>query len=191
MRARIFAIFILIILLVIPLSLYYYITTQKVANITIIVGEGNKYSAKLSGTFGINGLPLADKALIYDKDCTDICVFSPVIPARYTLTLMSSGKTTLTDAIILNTGDKITRSYTFTDDIITTLAGKIIQDDSQIVSMIDNARIKNIGEFTPVGMDIMSRIWVKRLVGNSTQIGILSPERFIPVRSIITPILST
>ena len=136
MRARIFAIFILIILLVIPLSLYYYITTQKVANITIIVGEGNKYSAKLSGTFGINGLPLADKALIYDKDCTDICVFSPVIPARYTLTLMSSGKTTLTDAIILNTGDKITRSYTFTDDIITTLAGKIIQDDSQIVSTV-------------------------------------------------------
>lgn len=155
MRARILAIFILLILLVIPVSIYYYITTQNVASITIAVGNGNKYTAKLLGSFGLNGLPLADKALLYEKDCIDVCTFSPIIPARYTLTLTSIGKATLTDIIVIDTGDKVTRSYVLTHDIIITPTGTITQNDSQITEIIRNAKDKKIGEFTPVGIDIM------------------------------------
>lgn len=155
MRARILAILILLVLLVIPASLYYYITTQNVARMTITVGEGNRYTAKLLGTFGLDGLPLADKALIYEKDCSDICIFSPIIPARYTLTLTSSGKTSLTDTLVIRTGDKIARSYVFTNDVIITPVGTIVANESQIATIIENAKNKNIGEFTPVGMDII------------------------------------
>lgn len=117
MRARILAVVILLVLIALPLYLYYYFTTQRIASISVSAGSGTIFSVQMAGTFGMDGLPLMDKALLYQKDCIESCTLSPVIPATYTVTLTSSGKTTLTDTIAIDSGEKIIKSYGFSADV--------------------------------------------------------------------------
>lgn len=184
MRARIFAIIILILLVALPLYLYYYFTTQKISSITIHAGSGIAFSVQLSGSFWVDWLPLMDKALFYTKDCIDTCVISPVLPARYMLGLTSTGKANISDTIIVNSGEKIYRSFLFQNDVSFVSIWNINRDDELWLSLIDNAKNKNIWDFSLIGTDIQNRVWVMRQWEKTTQIGILNSERFNFIRNI-------
>ncbi len=190
MRARILAIFILIIFIVLPLSLYWYFTTQKVATLMIRVPLWTSFRIELIGSFWVDGLPLADKFLSYQKDCTDTCIFSPILPARYTLTLTSSGKTSISDTIIVNSSEQIIKSYLLTDDIIITPVWSIVRDESLAISLMDNATVQKWWDFTMIGTDIKHRVWVIKNGDTVSQIWFLSSERFSPIRSIRVAIQS-
>ncbi len=125
MRARLFALLILIILLAIPAWAYYYFTSRSISWIDIFGGSGVIFTARLAGSFGVDGLPLADRALSYSQECITRCVIAPILPARYVLTLVSSGQTDISDTLIINTADRLTRSYSFTRDITFSLVGNI------------------------------------------------------------------
>ncbi len=188
MRARIFSIIILIVLVVIPFYLYYYFTTQKIASITLFAGSGVIFNAQLSWSFWVDWLPLADKALSYTKDCVTTCTISPILPARYTISLTSSGKASISDALIVNSGDKIARTYSFENDVTFVSLWNINRDDELWVSFVENAINQGIGEFDLIGTDIQSRVWVMKKWEKSTQIGILTLERFNIIRNINSPI---
>jgi hypothetical protein len=126
MRARILALFILILLIVIPAFAYYYFTSRSIASIGVSAGSGVIFTARLVGSFGVDGLPLADRALSYTQECISQCIFVPVLPARYVLTLVSSGQVDISDTIIVDTADQIDRSYVFTHDIIFSSVGDIV-----------------------------------------------------------------
>ncbi len=190
MRARILAIIILVVLLIIPISLYYYLTTHKVAKLSLHVSGWNGYSAHLIGTFWVDELPITDTMLAYQQDCLDVCIFSPILPARYTITLTASGKTTISDTIFINSGDQVSKSYIFSDDIIFTPVWSITKDDAFAIALIDNAVSKNWWEFILIGTDINNKVWVMKKWENITDIGILSPQWFVTSRSISTPIVS-
>lgn len=190
MRARFFAVFILFILVLLPVSVYMYFTTQKIATFTITASPGVDFSAQLVWSFGIDGLPLANKMLSYQKNCTDRCVFSPVLPAHYTLTITASGKTTLSDVVIVNSWDQVTRSYIFHDDITLTPMGNITRDESLSMSLIENARAQQWWEYSSIGTDIRNRTWVLKQWEENSQIWILTTEKFTPIRNINTQILS-
>lgn len=125
MRARLLAFIILIMLLAIPVFGYYYFTSRTIASIDIFAGSGIIFTAHLTGSFGLDGLPLADQALIYNQECISGCTITPILPARYTLTLTSSGKIDITDTLIVATADQLTRAYVFTRDIILKSVGNI------------------------------------------------------------------
>lgn len=190
MRARILAIIILILLIVLPVSLYYYLTKQKIAKLTLQVNGWVSYSAHLRWTFWVDGLPLADTMLSYQQDCIDVCIFSPILPARYTLTLTASWKTSLSDSISINTGDQIVRSYTLSDELIFTPVWSISKDDTVGRALIDNALSQKWWEFTLIGTDIKNRVWVMKKWESTTDIGILTPEWFSSSRNISAPIIS-
>ena len=130
MRARFFAFIILLLLVAIPGFVYYYFTSRSIARFDISVGSGVIFTARLVGSWGVDGLPLADRALIYSQECVSHCMFSPILPARYTLTLMSSGQVDISDTLIINTADQVTRSYGFTHDIIFQSVGNSIDMNS-------------------------------------------------------------
>ncbi|MBC7498673.1 hypothetical protein H7170_03465 [Candidatus Gracilibacteria bacterium] len=125
MRARLLAFLILILLVAVPAFAYYYFTSRSIASLNISSGSGVVFTARLAGSFGVDGLPLADRALSYSQACISQCHISPILPARYTLTLMSSGQTDISDTLIINTADKITRSYLFTRDVMFTIVDNI------------------------------------------------------------------
>ena len=117
MRARLLAVLILIVLLAIPVWVYYYLMNQEIAMLTISTGTGSAFSVELVWSWDIDGLPLADRALSYRQDCVWVCQIWPILPARYSLTLSSSGQIDIRDDIVINTGEKLSRSYTFIEDI--------------------------------------------------------------------------
>lgn len=125
MHARLLAFLILIVLVAIPAFGYYYFTSRAIASIEISAGSGVIFTARLTGSFGVDGLPLADRALSYSQGCVSRCLFTPILPARYTLTLVSSGQTDVSDTILVTTADQTTRSYAFTHDIILSSVGNI------------------------------------------------------------------
>ena len=127
MRARLIAFLILILLVAIPGGAYYYFTSHSIARLEISVGSGVIFTARLTWSFGVDGLPLADRALTYTQDCISHCRIAPILPARYTLTLVSSGQTDISDTLIVSTADQLTRSYSFTRDIILRSVGNISQ----------------------------------------------------------------
>ena len=172
MRSRILAIIILILLVALPAFLYFYFTTHKIAKITISTSSRVSFSVNLLGSFGVDGLPLADKFLSYQKKCTDICEISPILPARYTIILTASGKTTLTDSIVVNSGENITRTYIFNDDIQIVPVKTLLVDDALPISLVENARLRGWWEFIIIGTDIKNKIWVIKKWENSSQVGI-------------------
>ena len=190
MRSRILAIIILLILIVIPIALYLYFTRQEIASLAIHGNTGSVFTAHLSGSFWVDGLPLADRVLTYESTCTENCTLSPILPAQYLLTLTSNGKTTITDHFVVNTGNKITKSYTFYDDAIFTRTGTLLHENVNIQALLDDAKSQGVGDFTSIGVDIKGRLWVSRTLGTLTQIGILSSERFTLLRNIVTPVSS-
>jgi hypothetical protein len=117
MRARILAGLILILLVVVPAWLYYHFTVRQVASIEIRVSSGSVFSVDMIGSFGIDGLPLADRALVYHQDCISSCMITPVLPARYNISITSSGQITLYDTVSINTADRVSREYVFQKDI--------------------------------------------------------------------------
>ena len=125
MRARLLAFLILIVLVAIPAGAYYYFTSRSIASLEISAGSGVIFTARLTGSFGVDGLPLADRALVYSQECISQCSITPILPARYTLTLVSSGQTDVSDIILVNTADQLTRSYGFTRDITLQSVGNI------------------------------------------------------------------
>ena len=125
MRARLLAFLILILLVAIPAGAYYYFTSRSIASLEISAGSGVIFTARLTGSFGVDGLPLADRALSYSQECVSQCSIAPILPARYTLTLVSSGQTDISDTILVDTADQLTRSYGFTRDITLQSVGNI------------------------------------------------------------------
>lgn len=85
-----------------------------------------------------------DKTLYYEKNCTESCVIDPILPARYTLALTSSGKATISDTIIVNSGEKIVKTYRFDNDISFAPVGTIQRDDELGVSLVENAKKQNL-----------------------------------------------
>ena len=125
MRARFLAFLILTVLVVIPAGAYYYFTSRSIARLEISAGSGVIFMARLTGSFGVDGLPLADRALSYSQECISQCTFAPILPARYTLILVSSGQTDISDIVLVDTADQLTRSYGFTRDITLQSVGNI------------------------------------------------------------------
>lgn len=69
---------------------------------------------KLSGTFSNSWFPLADSALRFEQNCMKTCIFSPIAPVTYHLSITSDGFGEVEDNFSLANGQKFTKEYTLT-----------------------------------------------------------------------------
>lgn len=123
MRARLFALLILVLIIGIPAGIYWYFFTKNTASITVSVVSGEDIHIRIAGTLDNENLPLADRLLELEQDCSEVCVFSPVAPIRYRITLTSPGKATIEEDIVVGVGEDKSISYRLQDDIIITSQG--------------------------------------------------------------------
>lgn len=185
MRARLFALFILLLLVGLPLLAYWYFFTDRIASVKITVPGGTHFSVELQWTLSSDWLPLADKFLVYHQDCDGLCEFSPIPPVVYSLTLTSTGKVTLEDTFVLKTGEKKSLSYMLNDDVaIREFTTSILNDDLGL-SLVENANSTLSWTFDLVWVGQKNQIFATRKQGTMRQLWLLSSEKFIPFRSLL------
>ena len=184
MRARILAIVILLVFLILPISFYWFFTTKKISSVTVSVAGTSEFSITLDGTFGLDGLPLADAMLSYEKNCINTCEITPVLPAVYTLNINSSWKTAIEDSIILSAWENIKRQYQMYDDFVFTKTSTI-PSTTTLDSIFSEYNSQNAMTLFPIGIDINNKIWAKRDTWNISQIGTFASWQFTPIRNLM------
>ena len=102
MRIKIFAILLLLLLVGLPVWLYWYIFSVHTSGIIFLADRDQIFRVKLVGNFSFEYFPLFDKVFHYESTCQGSCIFRPVPPLTYTLTLTASGYTPITDDIALS-----------------------------------------------------------------------------------------
>lgn len=180
MRARLYAVLILVLLIGISGGIYWYFFTENTASLTVTIAWGEVFQVALAGTLDNENLPLADRFLNLKRDCVSVCTLSPIAPIRYTLRLTSPGKTTITDDIVIGVGEDAVRTYTFMDDVViapvdTTVTGNI----SIGTAIVANAMKSDTNySYTLIWVDADNRVYTERESPIGRDIWILSLEKF-------------
>ncbi len=101
MRPRVLASVILLIFLIAPVVLYWYFYEQKITALIFQSDNNTPYTVSLQGSLEYKYFPLLDKIFSYESICTGSCIFSPIPPLKYSITLSGSGKESVFDTVIL------------------------------------------------------------------------------------------
>ena len=184
MRARALAIIILCILVGVPLLLYWYFFTQKIASITIQVPENIPFTIDLQGTLSSSWLPLADKFLHFQETCTSSCTLSPIPPVKYSLVITSTGKVDIHDEFVLDSGNSKNITYNLESDIKIQESSDENLDINLGTALVENANATLHADFSLVGVGEKSRVYALRKQNNQVQIGLLTTEKFTPFRTL-------
>lgn len=120
MRSRIFALIILLILIALPLFLYWYFFIKNTSGVHIILNADSPATIKLSGTFSNSWFPMLDRALFFEKKCQKTCEFSPIAPANYQISVdFGQNFEPIYENFSLENGKTIEKNYTPIRSIIT------------------------------------------------------------------------
>lgn len=162
MRARIFAVLLLIALLGIPAFLYWYFTERKISSLELHISGEQSVRVILSGTFSSRWLPLADKMLSYQKDCSSVCNFDPIIPAVYSIQVIPVWRPDIaqTDTVDLASWQKVVREYRFAPQVEfvpRSYSWDIIQAKEQVIRL----RLQEDESMELLGMSIDGKIYVR------------------------------
>jgi hypothetical protein len=115
-----------------------------------------------------------------------VCVFSPLAPIRYGITLTSTGKTTITDNVSLSTAEARILEYTLQSDIgIKPLDAVLLGNIDIGAALLGNATKKDPDfSYTLIGVDREGLVYAERSTSGMRELGTLSLERFSPLWSI-------
>jgi hypothetical protein len=186
MRARLLAVIILLVLVALPLGFYWYFFTQKVASLSISVPSSESFQIELQGTFSSSWFPLADAFLDFRRTCIETCTIVPIPPAKYELTITSTGKVTIHDELEIQVWESLQRSYTLHHDLVLQELQKTKVDTTLWVSLIENANSHLDGIFSLVGIGNNNKIYALRKKWNQSQLGTIFPDKFVPMRTLPT-----
>lgn len=186
MRSRLFAIFILILLLGLPFYAYWYFYRDQVSSIVFLSDSGNSpFTVHLRGTLDFSYLPFSDKIFEYQSTCLSSCIFSPIPPLRYTLTLSSSWMSTIEDVISLSKKEEFKYLVHLEKNPIFEKVGRISQWDQALAeSLVENANIHFTGSFMSIAQIPSGKIYATRKTQNGSEVGILTPDIFSPLFSL-------
>jgi hypothetical protein len=106
MRSRVLASVILLFFVGIPLILYWYFYREKISGIVFVSESDIPYDVQLEGKLEYTYFPLFDKAFLYRSICSRSCIFEPVPPLVYDVTITASGREDIHDRISLTTGER-------------------------------------------------------------------------------------
>ena len=123
MKPRTIAIIILTILILLPIFLYWYFYKSKVTSIIFENDSEANYTIYLKGTFKYKYFPLLDKAFSYQSTCKKSCIFSPVPPLEYNLTISSTGSEEISGTLTPEAGESLKYQVHFIPSLIFTPFG--------------------------------------------------------------------
>lgn len=184
MRARLFALLILLLLVWGPIFGYWYFFRDTISGVTVAVPSGESFSIELQWTLSYSWLPLADKFLVYRQDCAGSCTFSPIPPVSYSLTLTSTGKVKIEDTFTLKTGEKKNIQYKLNTDVTFLEFPDAVRDSTLGISLVDSANNTLSWTFTFVWMGDKDQVYAIRKQDSVVQLWLLFPEKFIPFRTL-------
>ena len=97
---------------------------------------------------GFSAFPLFDKVFSYKSVCRGSCVFSPIPPLSYTLTLIASGSERNESTLVLHTGEDYRYEVRFDTSLLLSRVGKLPEQDLTLfASLSENAS----GRYTIIG----------------------------------------
>lgn len=102
---------------------------------TALVFESNRnvpFTVSLKGSFKYEYFPLLDKAFSYQSTCQKSCIFSPIPPLEYSLTITSTGSENISDILTLRTGDSQKYSVELIPSLVFIPTGNFFKPDTQI-----------------------------------------------------------
>lgn len=99
MRARLSALLFLVLMISIPGLVYWYFFMKNTASVEFIIADGVEFTVVLDGNMQNESLPLADNLIHIERTCIGRCRIEPIAPIAYTLTLSSTGKTSISDTL--------------------------------------------------------------------------------------------
>lgn len=141
MRARVIALLLLIILIGVPICLYWIFFQKNTASLLIQTTSDIPYTVSLKGVLDSNFFPLINRLVSYEKECSSNCVIESIIPIEYELSIKSPWKLDFEDSLILWKNESRKLLYTPIGDV-QILAYTWVFNDSENESrkLIDHAQ---------------------------------------------------
>ncbi len=186
MRSRLFALLILILLVGLPLLGYWYFYRDQVSSIVFLSPSNSiPYTVHLRGTLGFSFLPISDKIFEYQSTCTSSCIFSPVPPLQYSITITSTWMSTIEDEITVSKKNEYKYPVHLEKNIIFENLGKQSEWNMALVNeLIANANTYLSWSFLGVAQIPSGKIYAIRSLKNKNEIGILTADLFNPLFTI-------
>lgn len=181
MRTRIFAVVILFIFLIVPFIGYWYFFRQNTSVVTFSPEDPDvSYTVVLRWNLDYKYLPLADKALIFEKECTGICdiILPPVI---YDLQITASGSEAITDSITLSLGEGKKYSFRLVDVFTPVLREWIPTNPTLESNLLMNANTSLWWWYQNIGTTRWGKYYALRNIDGESSIGIITPDAYLRI----------
>lgn len=182
MRSRILAIIVLLVLIGLPILIWWIFFQKSTSYVVVNVGSGVIVNVSLKWTFSNNFFPVADKIMEFSQNCENICRFWPIAPIKYNLEIKSPDFVDLTDEFSLENGQTLEKNYILTPKINYETSDFAIETDSQKSEIQDEIYSKN-PNLTYLGTDLKWRKWVISLDNSITSLWILRWDNFISLKN--------
>lgn len=180
MRARLFALLILVLIIGIPTGIYWYFFTKNTASLTLSVVPKSSFIIQLDGIIDNKNLPLIDGLIHIDRQCTDTCTISPIAPLPYRLTIKSPWKSPIQADIDVWVNENKILTYTLLDEVV--FESSVYQSGwsyDTARNVMDNVLKMNSDIwYTLVWIDNQERVYVLRDTFWRRELGILGMDRF-------------
>lgn len=149
MRARVLAFVILLILLGIPSLLYWYFFSKQTSSFRVETNISSQIHVELQGTISDSFLPLADKFLVFQKDCLGVCEFSSIPPVEYKISVTAPGMIDMHDTQKVHPGESKKASYILHPELVVHESiENTLPDETLAASLIENANTTLSGAYS-------------------------------------------
>lgn len=180
MKARFIAIVILLCLVGLPIFGYWYFYRSNIASVEVVLGVGMSADIRLKWTFSQSWLPLADRAVDYRAKCEEKCVFSPVLPADYTLSVISDDFSEFSENFSVKSGQYITRQISLTKkaEFMEVSVPQPLTADEKILRNDDIREVLG-QDFSLINKSISGDFWIVKNTDSGVSVGIFQWNNFL------------
>lgn len=182
MQSRVLAIIILLVLIGLPVLIWWIFFQKSTSYVVVNVGSGITANVSLKWTFSNNFFPVADKIMEFSQNCENICRFGPIAPIKYNLEIKSPDFVDLTDEFVLANGQTLEKNYILTPKINYEFSDFTPETESQKSEIQDEIHSKN-PNLTYLGTDLKWRKWVIFLDNSTTSLWFLRWDNFISLKN--------
>ena len=152
MRSRLFALFILCILLFVPGYFFWYFLHIQKSSLIFIAPPGTPFHVSLSGKFGFSYFPLFDKIFSYESDCIGSCILSPIPPLHYEGYYALSPERKQKLSLDVRTGEESRITLEILPTLTHIQTSSLVEDDTVLISaLIEDVNTSLSPKIFPIG----------------------------------------
>jgi hypothetical protein len=112
---------------------YWYFYKSNVTSLVLDSESKKQYTVELKWVFHYKYFPIFDKAFFYQSTCTGSCIFSPIPPIEYEISITSTGSESIYDTLTIPTGDTFTYKFHLTPSLLFGEEKTFVIDNSSLL----------------------------------------------------------